>query len=234
MASNDFTAESPENFEQKSICCFVVDVSGSMSGSPINQLNKGLQEFYTEIQNDSTTSNRLEIAIVEFSSIIDTIVQPSLIENFQMPTLTTKGSTKLVDGVREAISLVEARKDWYKSTQQPYLRPWIILITDGEPDYDQDNDALALEIESATKDKKFVFLSLGVENANMTFLEKIAGYKQDDDNNWVKIPPMKLQGLKFSEFFKWVSASMSIVAGSMDGDKINLPDPSDWMDGFSI
>lgn len=234
MAFNDFSAESPENYEQKSICCFVVDVSGSMSGSPINELNKGLQEFHTEITKDSMTANRLEIAVVEFSDYVDTIVQPALVDSFSMPNLTVKGTTKMVDGVREAIGLVESRKDWYKQTGQPYLRPWIILITDGAPDGDQDVGGLASEIENGTKNKKYVFLPIGVQGADMNVLNQIAGYNQDSNKNWKQMQAMKLQGLKFADFFKWVSASMSIVAGSKDGDKVNLPDPSDWMDGFTI
>ena len=234
MAFNDFQAESPENYEQKSICCFVVDVSYSMNGAPINELNNGLQEFHQEISNESLTANRLEVAVVEFSSHVDTVVPPSLVENFSMPTLSVKGSTKMVDGVREAISLVNARKDWYKQTGQPYLRPWIILITDGAPDSGQDVNGLASEIEMATKNKKFVFLPIGVQGADMNTLNLIAGYTQDSSKNWQKMQAMKLHGLQFADFFKWVSASMSIVAGSKDGDKVNLPDPSDWMDGFSI
>ncbi len=79
-----------------------------------------------------------------------------------MPVLTTKDSTALVDGVREAIRLTNNRKNWYKQTGQPYLRPWIILITDGEPDSDQDINALANEIEKAilAKMAKNAFLRL--------------------------------------------------------------------------
>ena len=151
-----------------------------------------------------------------------------------MPTLSTKGTTKLVDGVREAMSLVEARKNWYKETGQPYLRPWIILITDGAPDDDQDVRGLASEIERATKNKKFVFLPIGVQDADMYSLNQIAGYTKNSSSNWVKMHPMKLQGLQFADFFQWVSASMSVVAASKDGDKVNLPDPSEWMEGFQI
>lgn len=225
MGQNDFSAESPQNFEQKSICCFVVDVSYSMVNDPIAQLNKGLQEFHREIAGNPTTANRLEVAVVEFSDTIQTLVPPGLADSFTMPTLSTKGSTKLVDGVREAIRLVESRKSWYKQTGQPYLRPWIILITDGAPDSDQDVNGLAGEIRSGVGGKKFVFLSIGVQGANMSVLSQISS---------ADMPPMPLQGLKFSEFFKWVSASMSVVASSKDGDKVDLPNPAAWMQGFNI
>jgi uncharacterized protein YegL len=225
MAATDFSVESPQNYEQKSVCCFVVDVSGSMAGNPIDELNQGLQEFHRDIQGNSTTANRLEVAVVEFSDSVDTIVQPSLADAFSMPQLSTKGSTKLVDGVREAIRLVESRKSWYKQTGQPYLRPWIILITDGAPDSGQDVIGLAQEIQNGVAGKKFVFLAIGVQNANMNVLRQISS---------PDMPPALLQGLKFSEFFKWVSASMSVVASSKDGDKVNLPNPADWMQGFKI
>ncbi|MFA0960244.1 VWA domain-containing protein [Roseivirga sp. BDSF3-8] len=235
MAQTDFfSAESPENYEQKSICCFVVDVSGSMGGTPINQLNIGLQEFHQEILNDSTTSNRLEIAIVEFSSSVETVVPPSLVDSFSMPTLNVKGSTKLVDGVNAAIDLVESRKKWYKDTGQPYLRPWIILITDGAPDSGQDINGLASRIEISTKSKNFLFLPIGVEGADMNVLNTLAGYTSDGSGGWKKTSAMKLQGLKFSDFFKWVSASMSIVAGSQEGDKVTIPSTGDWLDTLEI
>ncbi len=225
MAYNDFSAESPINYEQKSVCCFVVDVSGSMSGQPINELNIGLQEFHDQISKDSTTANRLEVAIVEFSDRVVTLQTPALVDNFTMPTLSTKGTTAMVDGVREAIRLVEDRKAWYKQTGQPYLRPWIILITDGAPDGGQDVNGLTQEIHSAVNNKKFVFYAVGVQGADMGLLTKISS---------PDMPPALLQGLKFAEFFKWVSASMSTVASSKDGDKISLPNPAAWMTGFKI
>ena len=66
MAKNDFTAEAAENYEQKCLCVLVLDVSGSMYGKPIEELNKGLQEFYNEISSDDTTSQRLEVSLITF------------------------------------------------------------------------------------------------------------------------------------------------------------------------
>jgi len=225
MASNDFSAESPDNYEQKCLCVLVLDVSGSMTGDPIKELNQGLQDFHNEIKEDSTTANRLEVSIIEFSSNVSLLLEPSLVENFAiMPTLTTKGTTKMVDGVREAIRKVESRKAWYKQTGQPYYRPWIILITDGEPDRDQDVNGLAIEIRTATNSKKFIFFAVGVQGADMNVLTAISH---------PAMPPAPLQGLKFKSFFEWLSRSMSQITHSKEGDKINFPIP-EWMKGFDI
>lgn len=223
--SNSFTTESPENYQQKCCCALVLDVSSSMEGAPIIELNEGLQDFYRDIQTDSTTADRLEIAVIEFSDSIRTLVDPSLASNFTMPSLTTKGTTKLVDGVREGISVIRSRKAWYKQTGQPYYRPWIILITDGAPDSGQDINGLAAEIRDAVSKKEFFFFALGVQGADMNMLANISD---------VSMPAAKLQGLKFSNFFRWLSASMTTVTNSKEGDKVNLPDPADWMKGFSV
>lgn len=224
MAKNDFSAESAENFEQKCLCVLVLDVSGSMRGEPIAELNKGLQDFYKEIVEDETTSQRLEVCVMAFNDTVKTLQEPSLVENFTMPTLTAYGSTAMVDAVKEAIEKVEARKKWYKETGQPYYRPWIILMTDGEPDSGQDVFGLGPRIKEDTANKKYVFLPIGIEGANMDTLNVLQG----------NMPPQKLQGLRFKQFFQWLSASMGTIVTKNDGDKVDLPDPDDWTKAFII
>lgn len=223
--------ETPVNFEQKTICCLVVDVSGSMSGSPIDQLNQGLQQFHTEIQQDNATASRLEIAIVAFSDTVEIVQQPALVDYFTPPVLQTKGTTKLVDGVFEGISLVRVRKQFYKSTGQPYNRPWIILITDGAPDAGQDVKGLAQEIQSGMAAKDFFFLPIGVTGANMDMLDNIAG-SYTDKSGTHKVSPLPLASAKFSEFFQWLSQSMAIAGGDANAPGgQNIPAPT-WLTGY--
>ena len=186
MAKNDFSAESAENFEQKCLCILVLDVSGSMRGAPINELNNGLQDFYNEIKEDETTSQRLEISIMTFNQSVQTIQEPALVENFTMPKLSAEGSTAMVDAVNEAIDKVDARKKWYKETGQPYYRPWIILMTDGEPDDGQDVNGLAARLKEDMAAKRYVFMSVGIEDANMQTLKTLQGDGME---------PCKMKGL---------------------------------------
>lgn len=225
MAKNDFSAESAENFEQKCLCVLVLDVSGSMRGEPIAELNKGLQDFYNEIKNNETTSQRLEVCIMTFNQSVQTVQEPALVDNFTMPTLTAAGSTAMVDAVNEAIDKVTARKQWYKETGQPYYRPWIILMTDGEPDEGQDVYGLGPRIKKDIEEKRYIFLPIGIEGANKETLEALQG-----------MPPLKLKGLKFMEFFQWLSASMGTIVNHTEGEKVDIsPDPLDnWMDSFTI
>lgn len=226
MAKNDFSSEVTENYEQKCLCVFVLDISRTMRGQRIEELNKSLQGFYNVISSDETTSQRLELAIVTFGDSVNVIQSPSLIADMQFPELiATDGDTALVDAVDEAIDIVNNRKKWYKSTGQPYYRPWIILITDGEPNEGQDVSALASKIKKDTSEKKYVFLPIGVDNANMQVLQSIQG----------QIPAMKLKGTKFGSFFKWLSASMGTVVSSEEGSAVDLSEgAASWMDSFTI
>jgi uncharacterized protein YegL len=214
-----FHGETPDNYEQKCLCTLVLDTSGSMGGEPIRELNRGLQEFYAAIEEDLIAANRLEVSIVTFGSQIKTIQEPSLIENFDMPTLSVSGTTRLVDAVREAMRKTEERKQWYKETGQPYYRPIVVLITDGEPDKDQDVEGLSQEITNAVESKKFTFFGLGVKGYNHRILQHICPPSAQ---------PMPLSGYKFSEFFKWLSNSIGIITKSKEGESIELPPVSDW------
>jgi len=257
MAKNDFSAESAENFEQKCLCVLVLDVSGSMREivdksnmkytgekvymdgkqynlvtggvSKLDLLNEGLRNFYNEICADETTSQRLELSIITFNDYVKVVQEPALPENITIPTLEADGDTALADAVNEAIDKVEARKKWYKETGQPYYRPWIILMTDGEPNKGQDIDSLAQRIQGDTAAKKYAFLPVGVEGADMEVLQKIAGSG---------MKAAKLKGMRFSEFFKWLSASMGTVTKAEEGQKVDLSEGAygdgGWMDSFVV
>jgi uncharacterized protein YegL len=221
----EFNVETPENYEQKCLCVLVLDVSSSMDGQPIMQLNRGIQSFHQDVVSNSTTANRLEICVIEFSSTVEVLIEPALVENFKMPTLKTKGTTAMVDGVRAGIKKVDERKNWYKQTNQKYYRPWIILMTDGVPDSNQDVNGLAEEIRNGVSNRSFFFFAVGVQGARMDILQRLSS---------PDMPPAMLEGLKFGDFFKWLSASMTTVTNSKDGDTVKMPDPGSWMKALKI
>jgi len=213
-----FEGQSPDNYEQKCLCVLVLDVSGSMSGEPINELNKGLQQFQKAVLDDFTASQRLEVSIVTFGSSVNCILEPSMVDSFQMPELKVGGTTKLVDGVRLAIDWIENRKKWYKETGQNYYRPMIVLITDGEPDRGQDIEGLSAEVSENIKNKKFIFYSIGVKGYNHDKLTKICSTPS----------PLPLDGYNFRKFFEWLSNSIGIISNSQEGETLELPPVSEW------
>lgn len=210
--------EKPRNTEQKCLCILCLDVSGSMSGSPIKALNYGLQEFSDEIKRDNVARKRLEISIVTFESSVQTVQEPELVDFFDMPTLVAGSTTKLVDGVRSAIRKVEERKEFYIRNGMNYYRPFIILMTDGEPDGGQDLNGLANEIKQGVDGRHFTFWAVGSEGYNHNKLASIC-YPH---------PPKALKGLNFPEFFQWLSATMTMVSKSSQEQKLLPPATNTW------
>ncbi len=216
----DFGGDLPKNTQQRCQLLLVLDTSGSMTGPPIAELNNGLQILAQQIKSDPVARQRVEIAIIEFNSTTTVVQQPALIDDFNMPALRTTGTTKLVEAVRTAINYVESRKQWHRNNGLSFNRPHIVLITDGEPDSDQDMIGLSQEIKTAASRKKFAFLPVGVQGANHSTLKQIA---QDE------FPPLPLYGFHFDLFFKWLSTSISAVSKSRPEEKIDYANPQEWI-----
>jgi uncharacterized protein YegL len=232
MADLDFRGEEPVNVEEKACCVFVVDTSGSMTFEvggrlPIDQLNNGLQSFAQDIRTMDDVRHRLEVVIVEFNSSVRTVLDPTLGIHLVIPTLSAHGSTKLVDGALEGIAIAKARTKWYDDTGQPRKRPWVILITDGGPDEDQDISQLVKEIAAGEASKSFIFLPIGVDGANMTMLDSIAMGNHE-------LRPRLMSSAKFSEFFRWVSDLMGKVIDSRKDQKLFLPSRDSWEKGVDL
>src|SRR5690606_28993677 len=155
-----FQGETPDNFNTRCLCVLVLDTSYSMEGGPIDELNKGLLGFGDFLKAKNATRYGVEVSIITFNSNVECVQEPALVDDMDSTSkfpLTVAGTTKLVDGVRAAIQKVEDRKQWYRNNGLSWYRPWIVLITDGFPDKDQNIDELAKEIELGAKGKHFAF-----------------------------------------------------------------------------
>lgn len=222
-------SKEPINYEQKCLCVLVLDTSGSMNAdNAIGQLNQGLQTFKSQIMNDETARDRLEIAIVSFNSEIKVELQPSLISEIEMPTLKASGQTQLVRAIEEAQQVIKDRKDYYKSKGLTYYRPWIVVMTDGDPyPANQDIDGIAQKIQEDADAKKYVFFMIGVGNeVHDDVLSKLTTSQ---------FPAMRMDAVNFAEFFQWLSASATVVVNSDDltDSNVSIPQPT-WAQGFVI
>lgn len=230
-ATQQFEKEE-ENYEQKCLCVLVLDTSGSMNSSgAIKELNDGLRIFKEETMNDPVTKDRLEVAIVSFNSKIEVVQEPDILPNIQMPTLQASGQTQLVKAIEKSQEVVEKRKAYYKSQGIPYYRPWIVVMTDGDPyPAGQDVDGIAATIKTDTTNKKYIFFIIGIGNEVQ---DSILSTLATDT-----FPPVRMNAVKFSEFFTWLSASASVIVapdnGGDDSTQATLPDPAPWAQGFVI
>lgn len=210
--------EFAENPEPRCPCVLLLDTSGSMHGRAIDALNEGLWLFKMEVCKDALASRRVEVAIVAFDDTVK-VVQPFVpIEDFEPPVLTAQGLTHMGGGIARALDLLQARKAQYKDNGITYYRPWVFMITDGEPQGEPDEllAAAAQRIREDEQAKRVAFFAVGVEGANIERLRGIGARE-----------PVRLRGLNFRELFVWLSGSMQTVARSRPDEQVPLA-PAGW------
>ncbi len=206
------------NPEPRCPCVLLLDTSGSMAGAPIESLNNGLQTFRDHLNQDPIAARRVEVAVVTFNSTVNVEQDFVSAKSFSPPTLDASGATCMGGGILAALDLVSAEKQKYKTYGIAHYRPWIFMITDGEPQGEEQSviENASQRIAADEANKRIAFFAVGVEGANMDRLQQI-----------VVRAPLKLRGLDFRELFVWLSASLQSVSGSDPGDQVRLQ-PIGW------
>ena len=208
--------EFAENPEPRCPCVLLVDVSGSMQGAPMAALNEGLRAFKNDLARDGLAARRVEVAIVTFGSDVQVVQDFITADLFEPPTLNAEGSTIMGTAIHQALDLLQARKTQYRTNGVAYYRPWVFLITDGEPQGEEPHviEQAAQRISDEEAKKRVAFFAVGVENANMDRLRSIT----------VRTP-VRLIGLNFVEMFVWLSRSTQAVSHSKVDEQVALPPP---------
>ncbi len=208
------TTEFADNPEPRCPCLLLLDVSGSMGGQPIAELNAGLVTFKDELAADALAMKRVEVGIVTFGPV-RTELPFTGATSFYPPSLSAQGDTPMGEAIRQGLELVRQRKDEYRANGISYYRPWVFLITDGGPT-DEWQTAAAAVREGETS-KSFAFFAVGVKGANMDVLKQISTRE-----------PLVLDGLRFRDLFSWLSSSLRSVSRSTPGTEVPLQPPSGW------
>lgn len=196
----------------------LLDVSGSMSGAPIKELQNGIQQLKTELENDELAKHRIEISIITFGGNVE-VHDFKSVEYFEPPLLIANADTPMAQAILTGLEKLEYRKKEIRNNGWPLYRPWVFLITDGAPTDGYDLWEKAKNtLKEGENNKKFLFYAVGVQSADMSKLSELSSERR----------PLKLTGLKFSEFFLWLSSSLGNLAKSQPGEKIALPPVSGW------
>ncbi len=204
-------ADFADNPEPRCPCLLLLDTSGSMRGKPIDELNGGIRAFKDELSADSMSSKRVEVAVMTFGPV-QVLSEFQTVDVFNPPTLVTTGDTPMGAAIETGLSLLEQRKQAYRSSGVAFYRPWVFLITDGGPT-DAWQDA-AGKVKSGEAANHFSFFAVGVEGARMDVLSQIATRE-----------PLKLKELRFRDLFVWLANSLGSVSRSTVGDKVELVNP---------
>lgn len=216
MALNIGTNDLIENPTPRVPVALCLDSSGSMIGDKIQELVEGVNLFYNAIDDDDDAHDAAEVSVVEFNSTVKVVQDFASIDLLvkPMPEIQATGGTALGEGVNLALDTLENRKAVYSGSGVLYYQPWLVLMTDGQPNGSPHELERAVQrVTDLVAQKKLTVFPIGIgSDADMGVLARFSPNR----------PPLRLRGLSFKEFFEWLSKSVSRVSRSTPGDTVKL------------
>ena len=212
------------NRHRRTPCVLLVDTSGSMEGEKIRRLNAGFRAFRDDILRNPMAAQSVELCVISFGPVK---VQSEFALLKEMPQLhfEADGVTPLKEGLELAVLKVTERKQSYRDHGISYYRPWIFLLTDGEPTdnnggYSTNYRKLLQPLQLAAQERKFTLFTVGV-GVNAAGRQVLNELSQPFGGRC-----LDLDNLKFEEMFLWLSGSLSRVSQSSPGERVQLVDPA--------
>ncbi len=208
-----------DNTSQRLPCVVILDGSSSMvEGGAIDALNEGLRLLEADLKADDVARQRVRILVLRIGAPNDVEVVTDWVDaiEFEAPEIEANGTTPLGQGVRRALEEIEMEKERYRDNGIAYNRPWLFILTDGEPT-DFGWDQAADECRAAEEAGHVSVFCVGVGAANLDKLGRFSPRR-----------PLQLKGLAFREFFLWLSRSARVGSQAAPSDAIQMAAPSDW------
>lgn len=181
----------------------VLDVSGSMSGDPIEAVNNGLQTIQSALFRNSQARETVWISVITFGGTVKQIMPLTEVQSFVPPVLQAGGGTPFGEALRKVKNLAETevRKNTY--TEKGDWKPMVFIMTDGEP---TDSYDTAITEFKSYKWGPVIACAAGA-GANTAILKKVTESVYSLDT---------LDSAKIGSLFVWLSSSISAVSKKID------------------
>ena len=202
----------------------LLDCSYSMDGTPIAELHKGVNRFFSEVRNDDAAAMSTDIALVTFNTTAK--VEHGFASAFDytetLPPFEAGGRTATGEALELAERLLAEREAEYCSRGIAHFKPWCICLTDGKPYPDNGWREPAERFRARAARGDLTYLCVGVGDK---IDEKTLAQLSADEPGVIR-----LQDLRFSTFFCWLSASMHAVsvAGVANENNVRLGGMNSW------
>jgi uncharacterized protein YegL len=191
-----------------------LDVSYSMAGQKIDDLNKSLRLFLADVRDDRKAKRSVEWEFVTFGAEIvrqlghfQRASEPIDLEEF-----VANNGTPLAEAVNVALDLLDAKKTEYQQDKRSYYQPWLVIMTDGAASSSQpDLDAMVARLNDRLEKDKLVVIAVGVgHDWNQAFLSKLSPKRKPDH----------ISDTDIKSYFKFLSGEFIKASKSAPGVEI--------------
>lgn len=202
--------------------CFCLDTSGSMiaptaSGKTrIKELNDAFSKFISAMKNNDEVASSADIAMITFGG------QAAILQNFapiatlNVPAIEVnpRSLTPMGEAIQAGVKLLEIRKQGYKQKGMEYYQPWLVVLTDGEPEGKNAEEEMEKAIQQTTeleKQNKLVVFNIGIgEDADLETLKRLSVKREN---------PISVGETNLDEVFEFLGKSSdTAVSGDENTD----------------
>ncbi|MCL1912849.1 MAG: VWA domain-containing protein [Eubacteriaceae bacterium] len=139
-----------QNSAKRMPIALCLDVSPSMGMKKrIEHLNIAVKMFFKSLKDDPKVLSSAEIAIVCFSTGVVADRDFRYLDAFPIPRFAPvkKGRTNMAAGIQRALEKIRDHKYILDTSEIEYHVPFLIVITDGNPDNNDDKELLGKVVE---------------------------------------------------------------------------------------
>jgi uncharacterized protein YegL len=193
---------------------FLIDVSESMVGEQIDQVQEGMATIVKELRTDPYALETVFISIIVFAGKTKKISPLTELYNFYPPKLPVGGGTSLGTALDFLMRDLDASVQKTTLEQKGDWKPIIFLFTDGNPT-DEYERVFERWSQKYRRSANLIVVSLG-DNVNMNIFGKIT-------ENVLVLKSTDTES--FRNFFKWVTASIktsSVSVNESSSDELHL------------
>ncbi|MDE6692169.1 MAG: VWA domain-containing protein, partial [Muribaculaceae bacterium] len=177
---------------------FLVDVSESMVGTPIEQVQEGMRTIVQNLRVDPYALETVYVSIIAFAGKAKVLSPLTELYKFYPPVFPIGGGTSLGAGLECLMDSIDRSVQRTTLKQKGDWKPIIFLFTDGNPTDDY-SSAFRRWNDKYRRRSNLVAISIG-DNVNTSVLAQIT-----DDILLLKDTDEE----SFGKFFRWITASIS-------------------------
>jgi uncharacterized protein YegL len=195
----------------------LLDTSGSMKGEPIESVKVGLEAMIASLRQDPFALESVYISIITFDRDVKQIMPLTELESLQLPEIVTpeSGPTHLGAALEILCQKVDAEVQLSTPEKKGDWMPLLFIMTDGKPSDVQKYNQMIPEIQK--RHFGSIIACAAGAKADPKSLEPLTNQVYSLDTT---------DSATFRQFFKWVSASVSVGNRSIGAaDEIQLPPP---------
>jgi uncharacterized protein YegL len=188
-----------------------------MKGEPIESVKVGLEAMIASLRQDPFALESVYISIITFDRDVKQIIPLTELENLQLPEIVTpdSGPTHLGAALEVLCQKIDAEVQLSSPEKKGDWMPLLFIMTDGKPSDLQKYNQMIPEV----KKRHFgsIIACAAGTKSDPKPLEQLTSQVYSLDTT---------DSATFRQFFKWVSASVSVGNRSIGAsNEIQLPPP---------